>query len=90
MWDTADGLAYSAILPDTSYARDLAVMLQRGDVSEASVAMWVIRDRWAKVDGVKSRFIEEAALLEGSVEPFAVYSSTTASIEEALVNAYGD
>ena len=81
MWDTDDGLAYAAVMPKTSYAADLAELLERKDVSEASVAMWVIKDRWATVNGVKTRYIEEAALLEGSVEPFAAYSTTTADIE---------
>lgn len=84
MQDTQTGLAYSVVLPETSYAKDLAVLVDRKDVTEASVAMWVIKQRWESRDGIKTRFIEEAALLEGSVVPFGAYTDTTAEIEEQM------
>jgi HK97 family phage prohead protease len=80
VWDSDQGLAYSAILPDTSYGRNLLALLRRGDISEASVAMYVLRDRWANVGGINTRFIEESALLYGSIDPFG-YDGTSAAID---------
>lgn len=40
------GLDYEADLPDTSYARDLAVLAKRGDVRHSSFAFRCIEDEW--------------------------------------------
>jgi hypothetical protein len=40
------GLRSVIYLPDTQYARDLAVSVERGDVREQSFCFTVIRDRW--------------------------------------------
>ena len=44
----AEGVDYEADLPDTSYGRDLAVLLERGDVRHSSFAFRCMRDgdRW--------------------------------------------
>jgi HK97 family phage prohead protease len=81
MWDTDAGLCYSADFPSTSYARDLAVLLDRGDINEASTAMWILAYRWETRNGVKTRVVEKAALLEGSIESFAAYTATSAEID---------
>lgn len=46
------GLDYEADLPDTSYARDLAVLLERGDVTSSSFAFRVAPegDEWGYTD----------------------------------------
>lgn len=40
------GLAVDIIPPDTGYARDLMVSIERGDIDQMSFAFIVARDRW--------------------------------------------
>jgi HK97 family phage prohead protease len=44
------GLYMSVDLPDTSYARDLAKSLERGDISQQSFAFKVAEDRFENLD----------------------------------------
>ena len=84
MWDTQEGLAYSVSLPDTTAGRDTAVSLSRRDIDGASAAFWILAHRWeTREGGVKVRIIEQAAVLEGSIETFPAYASATAVISSA-------
>lgn len=40
------GVDVDADMADVSYARDLAVLLERGDVSQMSFAFWITADGW--------------------------------------------
>lgn len=42
-----DGLDVDADMADVSYARDLAVLLERGDLTQMSFAFWIQRDEWS-------------------------------------------
>ena len=75
------GLLAEIDLPDTSYGRDLAVSVKRGDVSGMSFGFYVPRggDSWSD-DGSK-RTVSEIALSEVSpVTGFPAYRQTSASI----------
>lgn len=41
------GVLVDADMADVSYARDLAVLLERGDINQMSFAFWVTADGWA-------------------------------------------
>lgn len=75
------GLYTETELPDTSYARDLAVMMERGDVDSMSFGFSVPRngDRWSE-DGA-TRELREVRLHEVSVVTgFPAYRATSATI----------
>lgn len=42
-----DGITIDAAMADVSYARDLAVLLERGDLSQMSFGFWITRDEWS-------------------------------------------
>lgn len=75
------GLYTETELPDTSYARDLAVMMERGDVDSMSFGFSVPRngDRWSEDGAVRE--LREVRLHEVSVVTgFPAYRATSATI----------
>lgn len=75
------GLLTELDLPDTSYGRDLAVSVKRGDVSGMSFGFYVPKggDSWNA--DYTQRTIREIALSEVSpVTGFPAYRATTASV----------
>ena len=86
------GLYTETDLPDTSYARDLAIMMERGDVDSMSFGFSVPRngDRWSE-DGA-TRELREVRLHEVSVVTgFPAYRATSASLRalDALAEKTG-
>lgn len=82
------GLRVDADLPDTSYAKDLAVLMKRGDVDSMSFGFHVPpgTDEWS--DDGQRRFLNEIALREVSiVTGFPAYEATTATIRKATLLA---
>jgi uncharacterized protein len=83
------GLAADADLAPTTYGRDLAVLLERGDVSQMSFGFQVVKDDWTEEqvetnDGnsvdVEVRTIREAKLFDVSVVTFPAYEGTDAKL----------
>lgn len=70
------GLYVEAELPETTYGRDLSVLMQRGDISSMSFGFTVPTggDSWSS-DG-KSRELREVILHEVSVVAFPAYPAT--------------
>jgi HK97 family phage prohead protease len=86
------GLYTEADLPNTSYARDLAEVMMRGDVDSMSFGFSVPRngDTWS-ADGMR-RELREIRLHEVSVVTgFPAYSATSASLRsiDALASTVG-
>ena len=82
------GLKVAADLPETSYARDLAVLMQRGDVDSMSFGFHVPRggDEWS--DDGQRRYLTEIALREVSVVTgFPAYEETSATVRKATLLA---
>ena len=77
--DRADGLHYTATLPDTTLGNDVREMITRGDLSgEMSFGFFVTRDSWnAKRT---ERTVHEARLVEISVVVDAAYPQTNSSL----------
>ena len=71
------GLYVEAELPETTYGRDLSVLMQRGDVHSMSFGFSVPKggDSWSE-DG-SSRELREVILHEVSVVAFPAYPATT-------------
>ncbi len=79
--EDSKGLLAEAELPDTSYGRDLSVLMQRGDVNAMSFGFSVPQkgDRWS--DDGRSRELLDIRLHEVSiVTGFPAYQATTASV----------
>lgn len=78
------GLTVDADLAPTSYGRDLAISLERGDVSQMSFAFTVVAEQdetWEVLeDGTRLRTINQAQLWDVSAVTFPAYEDTTASL----------
>lgn len=76
-----DGLLTVADMAPTTYARDLAISMERGDVTQMSFAFETVRDEWETLDdGDEVRTIVEAKLWDVSVVTFPAYDDTDASL----------
>lgn len=87
------GLYADADLAPTTYGRDLAVLLERGDVSQMSFGFEVIKEdsTYEKVErsngdtvDVEVRTIREAKLWDVSVVTFPAYESTDAQLRSMV------
>ena len=78
------GLLYEALTPDTQWARDLAVSIDRGDVTQSSFGFRTIRDEWHQVDDVNTRRILEVELFDVSPVTFPAYPQTDVAVRSLL------
>ena len=82
----SDGLYSEIDLPDTTYARDLAVSIARGDTRTMSFGFSTVKDEWQDAN---NRTLKEVRLHEVSVVTgVAAYPATTASVRNLSVIAY--
>jgi HK97 family phage prohead protease len=75
------GLRYDVDVPDTTWARDLMVSVQRGDVSQSSFAFEVTEDEWdyGKRGEMPMRTIKNVRLYDVSPVTYPAYSATSVS-----------
>lgn len=71
------GLAVEIDLPDTTDGRDLAVQLDRGDISGMSFGFRVTHDEWDESGVIPARTIHKVELFEVSAVAFPAYDDTT-------------
>lgn len=84
------GLYVEIDLPDTSDGRDLAVQLERGDITGMSFSFRATREEWDETGDVPSRTILAAELREVSAVAFPAYTDTSIalrSLDEARKEA---
>ena len=78
--ETERGIEYEIDLPDTSFARDLAVSVGRKDVTGNSFGFTVpdpdTDQRWEERDGTVWRTITRAKMRELGPQPFPAYPQT--------------
>lgn len=73
------GLAFEAVLPETTLGNDVRALLERGDLSgEMSFGFIVEEDSWNK--DRTSRLVKRATLIEVSVVQDAAYPQTSSSL----------
>ena len=80
------GLSVEIDLPDTTDGRDLAVQLERGDISGMSFGFRVTHDEWDETGDMPVRTIRAVELFEVSAVAFPAYGDTSIalrSLEEA-------
>ena len=82
------GLYYRSLLPNTSYARDLAELLERRDVRESSFTFFKVQDDWElaydvpgfEKDGYPQRSLIEVGLVDVAPVTFPAYADATSGV----------
>ena len=83
--DSPLALAVEADLAPTSYGRDIAVSLERGDVSGMSFAFEALGEEWGtRPDGMWMRTVTRARLYDVSVVTYPAYPQTDAALRSLL------
>lgn len=73
------GVAFTAYLPDTTWAKDLKVSMERGDIKGCSYRMMVEEDKWyVDMNGQVCRDVIKASVSELTVTSMPAYPETTA------------
>lgn len=84
------GVAFTAYPPETTWANDLRVSMERGDIRGCSYRMMVDEDRWYVENGQVCRDVLKARISELTVTSMPAYPETTAearSQAQALAQA---
>lgn len=76
--DGADGVDMTAYLPETQWARDLRVSMERGDIRHMSFRFIAEDDEWESLGDQVVRTVLEAEVLELSVVSMPAYPQTSA------------
>jgi HK97 family phage prohead protease len=81
------GLYFEAELADTTEARDIYKLVERGDVDQMSFAFRVIRQKWS--EDRSRRILTEVSLADGdvSVVTYPAYPTTKVEAREKLAKA---
>lgn len=75
------GIDYEADLPDTSVGRDLAVLVERGDVTRSSFAFYTLEDDWGLTDqGFPLRTLLSARLVDVAPVNTPAYMDTSTGL----------
>ncbi len=88
-----EGLLTDADMAPTSYAKDLAISLERGDITQMSFAFEVVKDEWEVVtnedDGpdYELRTLLELKLWDVSAVTYPAYDDTDAALRAAGFDA---
>lgn len=86
--EDATGLRYEVDLPNTQAGRDLAVSLQRGDISQSSFAFRTIKDDWSfDADGRELRTLHDLELRDISPVTYPAYLDTDSGIAQRSLKA---
>lgn len=75
------GLHYRALLPNTTYAKDLAELLERRDVRESSFTFFKVQDNWDLTEeGYPQRSLIEVGLIDVAPVSFPAYPDATSGV----------
>lgn len=78
--EDATGLRYDVTPPNTTWANDLMVSVQRGDISQSSFAFSVDDEKWEYPKGeTPMRTIRKATLYDVSPVTYPAYTDTSVS-----------
>ena len=85
LWEDNTGLGIEILAPDTTWARDLLVTIDRGDVDQMSFSFKVVREEWSGAKGPgpapeEIRTLIEVELRDVSVVVFPAYLPTIAQV----------
>jgi HK97 family phage prohead protease len=79
----ADGVDVENDFPDLTYARDLSVSIQRGDIRGMSFIFDVKDDSWETREGVPHRSVGKAEIYEVTWTGFPAYPDSEAGLRMA-------
>lgn len=74
------GLRATVNPPETGWANDLLVSIQRGDISGGSFGFEVVQDEWRMEDGVMLRELQEVKLFDVSLVTYPAYPETNGTV----------
>lgn len=74
------GLRVRITPPDTSWARDIATSIRRGDISQMSIGFVVEDDEWSSKDGIDTRELKKVRLFDVSPVTFPAYTATDVGV----------
>lgn len=74
------GLAIGIDLPGTQFARDLAVSIERRDITQMSFAFRTVSDEWQMIDGEPIRTLLAVQLFDVSPVTFPAYPQTDVAV----------
>ncbi len=74
------GLAVRIEPPDTTFARDLIVSIERGDITGASIGFRTLTDEWNLEDGEPVRTVKAVRLFDVSPVTFPAYPQTDVAL----------
>jgi uncharacterized protein len=80
MREDSRGLFTRIHLPDTQEGRDLATLVERGDLDAMSFGFTVQADRWEKKEGRNTRYITDVDLFDISVVSFPANPETSVAL----------
>lgn len=81
MEEDGTGLAYEIDLPDTTAGRDVAKLLERGDVSGSSFGFRTISDEWSETEtGFPLRTLTQVSLRDVGPVTFPAYTDASSSL----------
>jgi HK97 family phage prohead protease len=78
--EDAKGLHVEIDLPDTTDGRDVATLIERGDVTGMSFGFRVLREEWDETEKTPKRTILEVALHEVSIVSEPAYDGATIAL----------
>jgi len=78
------GLRMENIPPDTQWARDLAVSVERGDINQMSFGFNVLKESWNDKSKIPIRTLEEVALVDVSIVTFPAYKNTQVQTRDLM------
>lgn len=81
--EDASGLRVEIDPPDTSYANDLIVSMQRGDIDQMSFGFRAVKQEWDETGPILKRTILEVELFDVSPVTFPAYESTEIAVRSA-------
>ena len=81
------GLSFVITPPDTSWARDLITLVERGDVSQCSFSFSVKGEKWSVVNGAYLRELSDVDLYDVGPVTYPAYLSTTVGVRSVRVPA---
>lgn len=80
------GLAIEVDPPDTQWARDLLVSIDRGDINQMSFGFSTIKDEWAGKDGDTTRELVEVKLYDVSPVTYPAYPQTSVGVRSVEID----
>lgn len=78
--EDATGLAFELDLPDTTLGRDLAHLVERGDVGGCSFGFLPVRDNWTEEGGRPVRELRDVDLFEVTITASPAYDTTSVQV----------